>query len=179
VFDAFDYFLISAFITSILASHLKNYLSEKVSMARLKNAIIKESRLIKPSKVSHFYSKKSRLKRIYRVAFNTRGGQVEFELAEQIKDVVIKLTVFLKKKEMRARVLKFIFTQGRLVLHLVLHLCKRYIVIDEVNPQIAVIACCTGGATGFVCSWFSVGAVLFTPPTILSFFLLRSLIKQI
>jgi hypothetical protein len=37
VIDPLDYFLISAIIESILASHLKNYLSEKASMERLKN----------------------------------------------------------------------------------------------------------------------------------------------
>jgi len=188
VLDPFDYFLISAFITSILASHLKNYLSEKASMARLKNAIIKKSRLIKPSKSTNFdfkeLNKELKIKRIYRFSLNTRGGQVniEYQLAEQIKDVIIKLAVFLKKRELRARVLKIIFTQARLVLQLVLHICKinlHYVVVGEGTPQIVVIACCTGGTIGFVCSWFSVGAIVFTPPTILSVFLLRSWAQQI
>jgi hypothetical protein len=199
--DPFDFFLISAFITSILASRLKDYISEKASMARLKNAIIKESRVIKPSKptkatkptkVTNFYSKESKIKRIYRFFISTRGGQVDIEdqqyqhqqyqLAEKIQDVIIKLAVFLKERELRARLLKIILTQGRLLLQLVLYRCKinlQYLVVGEVNPQIVVIACCTGGTAGFVFSWFSVGAILVTPPTILSAFLLRSLGQQI
>ena len=88
VLDPIDYFLLSACIASIIASLLRNYLSEyiseKASMARLKNAIIKESRLIKPSKLTIFDSKKSKIKMVYRFALNNRGGQVdmEYKLAE-------------------------------------------------------------------------------------------------
>ena len=42
VIDPFDYFLFSAIIGSILASRLKEYLSEKRPMERLKNSIIKK-----------------------------------------------------------------------------------------------------------------------------------------
>jgi len=52
ILDVFDFFLISSFITSSLASYLKNYLSEKASMERLKKDIIKKSRLIKSSKAT-------------------------------------------------------------------------------------------------------------------------------
>ena len=180
ILDAFDYFLISSFIASILALYLKDYLSEKASMARLKNDIIKKSRLIEPSKSS---SKKSKIQKIYRFALDNRGGDdYKYQLADKIKDLVIKLAVFLKEKELRAKVLKLIFTQGRLVLQLVLSICKinlQYVVVDQVSPQVVVIACCTGGTTGFVCSWFSVGAILVAPPTLLSVFLLRSLAQQI
>ena len=41
VVDTVDYFLLSALIASIVASRLKNYLSEKEAMERLKNSIIK------------------------------------------------------------------------------------------------------------------------------------------
>ena len=37
VVDPFDYFLLSAILGSILASRLKDYLSEKKAMERLKN----------------------------------------------------------------------------------------------------------------------------------------------
>ena len=184
ILDAFDYFLISSFITSNLALYLKDYLSEKASMARLKNDIIKKSRLIEPSKSPNNLSfKKSKIQKIYKFALNNRGGDdYKYQLADKLKDLVIKLAVFFKEKELRAKVLKLIFTQGRLVLQLVLSICNinlQYIVVDQVSPQVVVIACCTGGTTGFVCSWFSVGAILVAPPTVLSVFLLRSLAQQI
>ena len=45
--DPLDYFLISALIGSLVASYLKNYLSEKAVMERLKNSIIKKIRVSK------------------------------------------------------------------------------------------------------------------------------------
>jgi len=174
VFDPFDYFFISAFLASILTRHLKNYLSEKASMKRLKNSIIKKSQLIEASnsKVTKFSSKglKFRLKvqEICKFVFMPRGG-------------VIRLAVFLKDKELRAEMFKILFTAVRISLQIVLSLCDinlQYVVVNEVNPQTVVIIICAGGTTGFVSSWFSVGAFLLTPPTILSFFLLRSLTQQ-
>ena len=47
VFDQLDYFLISALIGSLVASYLKKYLSEKAAMERLKNSIIKKSKLVR------------------------------------------------------------------------------------------------------------------------------------
>jgi uncharacterized protein involved in cysteine biosynthesis len=46
VVDALDYFLISAIVGSVVASYLKDYLSEKAEMERLKNSIINESGLL-------------------------------------------------------------------------------------------------------------------------------------
>lgn len=87
-------------------------------MERLKNDLMKKSRLIEPSKSpDNLSSKKSKIQNIYRFALNNRGG--------------------------------------------------------------TIIACSTGGTVGFVCSWFSVGAILVAPPTLLSVFLLRSLAQQI
>jgi len=169
VFDPFDYFFISAFLASILTRHLKDYLSEEASMERLKNSIIKKSQLIEASKskATKFYSKRLKIQRIYKFIFMPRGGQVdlEYKLADVIKEIVIKLAVFLKNKELKATFLKIIFTQGTLILQLILHTFKinlQYVVVNEVNPQTVVITLCAGGATGFVSSWFSV----VTPPTI-------------
>ena len=46
VVDPLDYFLLSAIIGSLLASRLKDYLSEKKAMERLKNSIIEKSKLV-------------------------------------------------------------------------------------------------------------------------------------
>lgn len=178
ILDAFDYFLISSFIMSSLTSYLKNYLSEKASMIKLKNDIIKKSRLIEPSKATKSLnnSKKLKIQMIYRVDINNRVEcKYDYQLAQQIKDLVLKLAVFLKEKEIRDKVLKIIFIQGRLVLQLVLSLCNinlQYVVVDSVSPQVAVIACCTSNAIGFVCSWFSVTGFLVAPSTLLSVFLM-------
>ena len=165
-------------------------MSENASMARLKNDIIKKSplNLLEPSRtITNFNSKskKPKIQTIYRFALDTRGGadsDYEYKLAERIQDLVIKLAFFFKKNELKAKILKIIYTQGRLFLQLVLSLCKinlQYVVIEAVNPQVVVIACCIGGTTGFVSSWFSVAAILLAPPTLLSVFLLRSLDQQI
>lgn len=184
VLDTVDFFLISCFIMSKLTSYLKDYLSEKASMKRLRNDIIDKSRLIEPSKSTNKLSpKKAAIRNVYRIGFNTRGGSdYQYQLAEGIQDFVIQLAVFLKRRELRARILKFIFVKLRLLLKLILLKCKirlEYIALDSVSPEFAVIACCAGGTTGFVASWFAVGTILFAPPTILSVFLMRSLSQQI
>lgn len=97
---------------SSLTSYLKNYLSEKASMIKLKNDIIKKSRLIEPSKATKSLnnSKKLKIQMIYRVDINNRVGyKYDYQLAQQIKDLVLKLAVFLKEKEIRDKVLKIIF----------------------------------------------------------------------
>lgn len=189
VIDPLDYFFLSAFIGSLLASRLKHYLSEKQALERLKHSIINKSRLIEsePSKATIFSSKQSKikLKKVIKVALSSRGGEqidLDYELAQKIHDLITKLAAYLKQKELRARLFKIIFSQARLILGLILHLCKinlHYVVIGDINPQVIVIACSTGGATGFVFSWITAGALISVPATILSFFFLRSFSQQI
>jgi len=185
VLDSVDYFLISALIASIAASYLKRYLSEKAAMERLKNSIINELGLLKlpDSKSTNFDSKASKIKKIYRFALDNRGGQVdvEYELAEKIKNMVTRLAAFLKQRELKG-ILRIIFTQGRLILELLLYTCKiqlDYIILDEVSTQVIVIAITTGGAAGFTASWLLAGTMLVTPPVIASVLLLRSFNQQI
>ena len=71
--DQLDYFLISVFIGSLVASHLKTYLSEKAAMERLKKSIINKSSLV-ASKTPILKFKKSKIKRIYKFALENRGG---------------------------------------------------------------------------------------------------------
>ena len=70
-----DYFLLSAILESIVASYLKDYLSEKKAMERLKNFIIKKSKLIRQSDRSISNSKK--IKKIYKFVLGNRDGQFE------------------------------------------------------------------------------------------------------
>jgi hypothetical protein len=153
-------------------------------MARLRSDILKKSRLIEPLKsTSHLSLKKSKIQKISRFALDNRGGaDIEYVLASKSKDLIMNFAAGLKEKELRAKIFKFLFTYGRLILQLFLYSCKidlQYVVLGPVNPQVIVIACCTGGTTGFVLSWFSVGAILVAPPTLFSIFLLRSLTQQI
>lgn len=191
VLDAIDYFLISALISGIAGSHLKTYFSEKEAMRRLKNSIIKKSRLLKAdaSESTNFDSTESikkrpaNIKKIVKFALSNRGGQDGngYKLAEQIRNMILKLAVFLKQREMEG-LLKILFTHGRLVLELILSMCQihlTYITSNEVNPQIIVIAMTSGGSIGFTLSWVSAGTILVSPPVIASILLLRSFTQQI
>ena len=107
-----DYFLMSALIGSLIASYLKKYLSEKVAMERLKSSIIKKSDFVR-LKTLVSSSKEMKIKQIYRFALTNRGGQIEelqadhaspnevFHLAQNIKGIVERLAVFLKKRELK------------------------------------------------------------------------------
>ena len=181
VLDAVDYFLLSALVTKILTPHVTDYFSEEASMERLKNSIIRKSK----SKRVDLNSKEAKIKKIYRFALNNRGGQMEFasdyEVAEKIRDIVLRLAAFLKQPELKG-ILKIIFAQGRLILELILCTCKiqlDYVVVGELNPQVIVIAITTGGVTGLTLSWIGAGGMLISGPTILTAFLLRSLNQQV
>jgi hypothetical protein len=79
VFDPIDYFFISAIFASLMASHLKEYLSERAARERLKRSIIAESNF-RVSKTPLLKSKESKILRIYRfAAFKYRGGQLDWK----------------------------------------------------------------------------------------------------
>lgn len=203
--------LISSILTQLLKSHLseRSERSERSEMkltARLRKDIIRQSRnpdefLRIRARLYYPYpapknSEMERVYRIYRFVFGIRGGQfkpqvnldpktenLNYKLAEFIRDVVVKLAVFIKTKELRARIFKFLFTNARLVLELLLKFSsielKYFIFVDNLGPGAMVIAYTAGGATGFISAWFSVGRLLFGPPVLLAVFLTRSLAAQI
>ena len=80
VLDPLGYFLLSAILGSIVASSLKEYLSEKKTMERLKNSIIKNSKLVRQSdrSISNF----KKMKKIYKFALENRGGQFADSVSE-------------------------------------------------------------------------------------------------
>ena len=109
--DVKDYLLLSPFIGRVIGSYVKNYLSEKRAMERLKNSIInKSSSSLKED--STFKSKQSKIKKIYKFALDNRGGQfgnfdyipnddaIKFKLATKIKTVVQQFAAYLKHKEL-------------------------------------------------------------------------------
>lgn len=196
VVDPIDYFLLSALLGSLLASYLKDYVSEKRAMKRLKNSIIKKSKLVSNSDSGRSTpsSKEIRLRKVYKVAFGARGGQFEglqadyefsnevFKLANDIRKVVEKLAIYLKQRELKG-IAKIFFKHGRLVLDLVLYKCNinlTYVLLNQgINTQVIVITATAGGAAGFTLSWFTAGATLVSPPLLLSVLGLRSIGQQI
>lgn len=192
VIDPLDYFLLSVILGSIAASRLKDYLSEKKAMERLKNSIIKKSELVRQSDRSN--SKKIKIKKIYKFALGNRGGQLEefqadhhfsnevFKLAQEIKGLVERLAVFLKERELKG-VARIFFKNGRLLLELILYKCRidiTYSLLAEgLSTQVIVITATTGGVAGFTLSWFAAGASLVAPPVLISILLIRSVAQQI
>ena len=78
VIDILDYFLISAIMGSLLASRLKEYLSEEKRRNRLKNSIIKKSNLVKvKSKAPVLKSKKVKIEKIYQFALSNRCSDLK------------------------------------------------------------------------------------------------------
>ena len=187
-------FLISAILGSLAASRLKDYLSENKAMERLKNSILKKSELVRQSNRPIFNSKKTRIKKIYRVALENRGGQFEnfqadhefsnevFKLAQEIKGSVERLARFLKERELKG-IARIFFKNGRLLLELILYKCRiniTYSLLTEgLSTQVIVITATAGGAAGFTLSWFAVGASLVVIPVLISILLTRSVAQQI
>ena len=192
--DPLDYFLLSAIIGSLAASRLKDYLSEKKAIERLKNSIIKKSKLVRQSDRSIFNSKEMGIKKIYKVALENRGGEFEnfqadhefsnevFKLAEGIKGLVERLAHFFKERELKGAA-RIFFKNGRLILELILYKCIidiSYSMLTEgLSTQVIVITATTGGAAGFTLSWFSAGASLVAPPALILILLIRGLAQQI
>lgn len=110
VVDQLDWFLLSALMGSFAAQRLKNYLAEEEAKKRLINSIIKKSKLVK-SKTPTLISKEAKIKQISRFALNNRGGQIyesdvqlsneRFKLAQDIKNLVERLAIFLKERELK------------------------------------------------------------------------------
>ena len=79
-------------------------------MERLKNSIIKKSKLVRQSDRSISNFKKIKIKKIYKFALKNRGVQFEnfqidykasnevFKLAQEIKELVERLAYFLKER---------------------------------------------------------------------------------
>lgn len=194
VVDPLDYFLLSTIIGSLAASRLKDYLSEKKAMERLTNSIIKKSKLVRQSDRPIFNSKETRIKNIYKVALENRGGQFEnfqadhkfsnevFNLAQEIKGLVERVARFLKERELKG-IARIFFKNGKLLLELILYKCRiniTYSLLTEgFSTQVIVITATAGGAVGFTLSWFSAGASLVAPPVLMSILLIRSVAQQI
>lgn len=176
--------------------YIKNYRSEKSSMKRLREDIIDKSTLIelKKRKVTNSskISPKRRAEKIHeilKIMRWPRGGQnydpntdVDFEFADNIQKFVIQMAIYLKKKELKSKLFKFIFSYATLVLRIILakfNIELHYMFLQPGNQGLYVVASMTGGATGFILSWYSIGAFLFFPPTILSAFIVRSTFQQI
>ena len=157
VIDSVDMFLISSFIASQTAHYFKEYSSEeskikreKVKMDRLKADLIKKSRKIEHASKSTSYSNK--IKKIYRVALSSRGGEIndfliqgvlesefstEFTISQRIRDMFFKTLIFMKTRGKNADKLRLIFLVARLGINLILVRCNINIdyVVDDGVPK--------------------------------------------
>ena len=163
VIDFIDIFLLSFFFGCLLASYLKNYLSEEEAEKRLKRSIIKKSELTNEGKSS--LKKLKKIMRIYKFALNPRGGfdvikeqlaLETYEIATEIRNIVERLVVFLKKNELQG-VAKIFFKAGRLMVELILtNACNidiNYQVFGNgPNAQIIVFTTVLGTTSGFIVS---------------------------
>ena len=193
VFDLIDYFLISALIGSLISPYVKDYLSEKAAMERLKNSLIRKSRLVPSRKRPRLTSKEAKIKKIYKFAWTGRGGQLDdlqvelqltdqgFRLAQEIQRLVTKLAAYLKQRELKG-ILRIFFKHGRLVLELILFRCNiniSYAYLTEgLSTQVIVFTTLAGGATGFTIAWLSVGASLVSPPFLAGLLFIKSFREQ-
>jgi len=191
VVDPLDWFLLSALIGSLAAWRLKNYLTEEEAKKRLINSIIKKSKLVK-SKTPILSSKEAKIKQISRFALVNRGGQIDesdvqlsnelFKLAQDIKNLVERLAIFLKERELKG-VAKIFFKSGRLILQLILYKCNITIsygsLTEGLSTQVILITATAGGTAGFIVSWFSAGAALISPVLLSTVLAIRSVTQQI
>ena len=198
VLDAIDIFLISAYISSQTARYLKEYSSEesqikreKAKMDRLKADLIKKSRKTKYAPKGTSYANK--IKKIYKVAFNLKGGDIsdtiaqgqleskfsnEFILAQRIRDMILKTLIYLRIKEENADKLRLIYQIARLGINLILVRCNikiDYLVNDRVPKIVQVISVSTGGTFGFIYGWFTAEMLILGPPALLSALIIKSL----
>ena len=190
IIDPLDIFLLSSLFGCLLASYLKNYLSEEEREKRLKRSIIKKSELTNQRKSS--LKKLKKIMRIYKVALNTRGGvdilkeklaAETYQIATEIRNIVERLVIFLKKNELHG-VAKIFFKAGRLMIELILtNVCNigiNYQVFGNgPSTQIIIFTTVAGATSGFIMSWLSAGAMLFAPPALLTLFAGRSFYQQV
>ena len=168
--DILDYFILSAFLGSLLASYVK--------------------------KIKHFSSDEkneptSDQSKIEKIANFNRGGQLEiipinkkrFMMAQRIKNVIERLASFIRQRELKNGFGKLFFTAFRLVLEMVLsrsQIAINYVLLSEgVNAPVTILTCTLGGVAGFTASWFIAGITILTPSVLMSILLLKSFYQQI
>ena len=173
VFDILDYFLLSALLGSLIASHLK----------KKKNSSSDEE--------TKTNSEKIKMERGSNLALESRGGQLEviqvntkrFMLAQKIKGLVEKLSSFIREKELKGGLARFFFKNLRLLIEIILSKSQihiSYALLDAgVNAPVIIVTSTVGGITGFTIAWFTAGISLFAPPGIILILLLKSVTQQI
>lgn len=202
IIDPLDYFLLSSMLGRIAALRLKDHLSEEKAMQRLKDSMIKErEKSMNDVNKPTYMSKKERAKRIYNFA---RGGKDLldakellkylkkrnysnniFKLSEYIKSIIENLAYLLKRNELKNGLFKFLFTNARVILELLLHQHNIYLTYCLVNgtndPRLVVLCSTTGLICGFGLEyqWPKVAITLFGPPFLLSILACKGLIKGI
>ena len=192
VIDKIDYFMFSFLIGSTIANILKHYLAEQQAMERLKKSVMKKSPLLLDieSDKTDFTPKKKRAKKIFKIFILNRGGELvpkpvsdyAFKLAHIIREVVEKLAVFLKERELNG-VATIFFKNGNIVLDIILQQCQIKLITlvftKGINRQVVIITSTAGSTLGFLASWFLAGTSLFVPPLVFLSILFRGVAQSI
>lgn len=184
VLDPVDYFLLSAFIFSLIGSYSKHYLSEKQAMERLRKSLIEKSEKLARFKKRKL--KKSKSITVRKINLDFKGGDMnddvpsseDFENALEKRKAVMMhnqaenfrrgieiLAGILKSRELKG-VLKFGFKGGRILLELILSQCNVnlvYLYLIDANSSGRYIAAATltGSAASFTAGWLNAGATLY------------------
>jgi len=194
IFDALDVYLISAFMGSLLASYVKNNLSEdgeKAKMERLRQDLISKSRVLEPGSKSSkprrvLPSKPSeitKIQQIYRFALDLRGGGIEdtsFEFSQKMINLCIRIAYFLQKYESKNKVIHLFFVGSKIFLQFLLSNYGIFLTysIDPISRKVMIGVMMTGSATGFALSWFALTSHILVVTGISTLFFVRSFGQQ-
>ena len=155
-------------ITSIYCTeYLKYYFSEKQKMERLRQDLIKKSKLVKSSSQTRTSSSSKRVQKIYNFALRGGSESQEFELlfdiAKEIRSGRDCLLAILETKAYNQKKLNVILWILRLYLRWILLLWKIHVtfIFDTQTNQFGVMTAVLGGGTaGFITAWIGVGSTL-------------------
>ena len=204
VLDVIDLFVLSFAISSFIGSKVRKVLNDREQEAekRLRDNIIKESRLLTPSVETKNPDMQatlieSKIQKIYKLALQSRGGADRFEELENAKDlmadffkrVTIKVVAFLHtnearlqdKKQFRDLVLRIIVSQSRFAIEMLLRYCGinlSYVWLPEWDEYIVLAALASGSSFGFTAGWLRFGLLAYGSPALLFGLMLRSFYQQ-
>lgn len=121
IIDRSDCFLASMIAAIWLTNYMKNYLSEKQKMERLKQDLICKSKLIEPDfEAISPSSSSTRIKKV--INFALRGGDEEvlYRNAERIQTAIVSLLSIIETKIKSSQTLNVFLVLARSYLHFIL-----------------------------------------------------------
>jgi len=165
IFDRVDYVLISIMLSIYVTEYFKKqYFPERLEKQKMERL---RQDLIKKSKVSQLSSKRlpsSSLVRSVKKIFSIRGGNEEqlYTNVEKIKTFVMYLFLIVEHRIDKKKIWNFLFLNFRSYLYLILQIWQidLFCILDPITGQSVIMTIAFGGTSGFIISWFGVGATL-------------------